>query len=89
MNIFQGIIIHLGGPSHLYLARDLLLNLLHILKTIQIHNTCKTIELLVLETLHEPLVPKIVHEHIDLEAFFQPIDLKNVLLFDSKFDHPS
>jgi hypothetical protein len=48
----------------------------------------QTLEPLVLETLHEPLVLEIVHEHIDLEVFFQPIDLKNVVLFDSKFDHP-
>jgi hypothetical protein len=48
----------------------------------------QTFEPLVLETLHEHLVPEIVHEPINLEIFFQPIDLKNVVLFDSKFDHP-
>jgi hypothetical protein len=49
----------------------------------------QTLEPLVFETLHEPLVLEIVHEHVHLEAFLQPIDLENVVLFDSKFDHPS
>jgi hypothetical protein len=49
----------------------------------------QTIEPLVLETLHEPLVLEIVREHVNLEVFLQPIDLENVVLFDSKFDHPS
>jgi hypothetical protein len=48
----------------------------------------QTIEPLVLETLHEPLVLETIHEHVDLEAFLQLIGLKNVVLFDSKFDHP-
>jgi hypothetical protein len=49
----------------------------------------QTLEPLVFETLHEPLVLEIVREHVNFEAFLQPIDLESVVLFDSKFDYPS